>query len=316
MQLWTQQALIGLTNGMVFALIALGYSLVYSVLGIINFAHGDVFMLASLVALVLMGAVPEAVWQGALMWPTLLAVTLLTASFAAALNWSLDRLVFRAIRKHHKLTPLVSAIGISLVLQNVGLLLGALPLAVFAGGHSAAAPKAFLQPLSAQSLLPASFGVHISARECLALASTAVALLLLVFLVQKTRMGRAMRAVAQDPLAASLMGVRASHVTGMAFAIGGALAGVAAVVYGLFIGTVHYQMGFQNGLYAFVAAVLGGIGSIVGAVLGGLVIGLARAACDQWLGSQWQPAVIFGLLVLMLLLRPQGLLGARGAEKV
>lgn len=316
MTIFLQQLAIGSANGLIFALIALGYSLVYGVMGLINFAHGDVFMLSAMVALLLLGVVPPAALSGPACVPLLLAVVAATATFGAALNWSVDRFVFRPVRGRGTLTPVVSAIGLSLVLQNVGLLLGALPVAVFGHGHSAAAPKAFVQPLSAANLLPTTLGVVISAREVLVSVACLCCLLALRLVVHGSRLGRAMRAVAQDPLAAQLMGVDPSRVTGAAFALGGALAGVAAVVYGLCIGTVHYQMGFQNGLYAFVAAVVGGIGSLTGAVLGGLVIGLVRAACDQWLGAQWQAAVLFGLLIAILLLRPTGLLGRRRLEKV
>jgi branched-chain amino acid transport system permease protein len=131
-----------------------------------------------------------------------------------------------------------------------------------------------------------------------------------------TRLGKAMRATAQNPTAARLMGIDVDRVIGATFAIGGALAGYAAVVYGLYINTVNYQIGYQNGLYAFTAAVLGGIGNIPGAVLGGLVIGLVRAFSDHFIGAQWQPAVLFGILILILVFRPQGLLGANVREKV
>lgn len=316
MSIFYQQLLIGSANGMIFALIALGYSLVYGVMGLINFAHGDVFMLAALFALLLMGAVPPTWLAGPTCYPVLLGVVVATAAFGAALNWTVDRLVFRPVRGRGALTPVVSAIGLSLVLQNLGLLVGALPVPVFGYGHSAAAPKAFVQPLAASNLLPSHLGVVVSAREVLVLVTCLVCLAALRAVVHGSRLGRAMRAVAQDPLAAQLMGVEPARITGLAFALGGALAGVAAVVYGLCIGTVHYQMGFQNGLYAFVAAVVGGIGSLSGAVLGGLIIGLVRAACDQWLGAQWQAAVLFGLLIAILLLRPTGLLGRPRLEKV
>lgn len=316
MQIVWQQLLIGSANGMVFALIALGYSLVYSVLGLINFAHGDVFMLAGLMALILLGACPQAALVGPWLPCTLLVVTALTAAFAAGLNVAIDALVYRPTRGRGALTPMVSAIGASLVLQNLGLLVGAMPLRVFGGGFSAAAPKAFVQPIDARNVLPAHWGVVWTHRESLVVVGCLVCLAALWTVVHRTSFGRAMRAVAQDPLAARLMGVNPTRTTALAFALGGALAGVAAVIYGLFVGTVHYQMGFQNGLYAFVAAVVGGIGSIGGAVLGGLLIGIVRAGCDQLLGAQWQPAVLFGLLIAILLVRPTGLLGADAQEKV
>ena len=134
--------------------------------------------------------------------------------------------------------------------------------------------------------------------------------------VRHSELGKAMRATAQNPMAARLMGIDVDRVIGWTFAIGGALAGFAAVIYGLYINTINYQIGYQNGLYAFTAAVLGGIGNIPGAVLGGLVIGLVRAFSDQYIGAQWQPAVLFGILILILVFRPAGLLGAQTREKV
>ena len=138
----------------------------------------------------------------------------------------------------------------------------------------------------------------------------------LYLFVKLSRLGKAMRATAQNPTAARLMGIDVDRVIGATFAIGGALAGVASVVYGLYVHTIHYQMGYQNGLYAFTAAVLGGIGSIPGAVIGGLIIGIVRAFSDQYIGAQWQPAVVFGMLILLLVFRPTGLLGSTAREKV
>jgi branched-chain amino acid transport system permease protein len=309
-----QQLLIGLTNGMVFALIALGYTMVYGILELINFAHGDLFMLASFLALTLIGLLGASV--GAASIPLLILVVLLAAIFGAALNWSVDRVVYRPLRSAPKLAPLVSAIGVSFIFQNLGLFWGGLPLDVFDGGRAAAAPKSFPDLIPSYNLLGENAALRVTPKDLVVIFSSLAIMLALFLFVTRTRLGKAMRATAQNPTAARLMGIDVDAVIGATFAIGGALAGFAAVIYGVYINTIRFDMGYQNGLYAFTAAVLGGIGNIPGAVLGGLVIGMVRAFSDQYLGTQWQPAVLFGMLILILVFRPQGILGANIREKV
>ena len=315
MELVYQQLIIGLTNGMVFALIALGYTMVYGILELINFAHGDLFMLASFMALTLIGllglqgAGPLAVTFG------LFGIMIACAAFAAGLNLAVDRFVYRPLRNAPKLAPLVSAIGVSFIFQNLGLFWGALPMDVFGGGNAAAAPKAVPALISNENLL-SSEGLRITPNHLVVVLSSLFVMIGLYVFVKYSRLGKAMRATAQNPVAARLMGIDVDRVIGWTFAIGGGLAGFAAVIYGLYINTINYQIGYQNGLYAFTAAVLGGIGNVPGAVLGGLVIGLVRAFSDQYIGAQWQPAVLFGILILILVFRPAGLLGAHTREKV
>ncbi len=311
-----QQLLIGFTNGMVFGLIAVGYTIVYGILEFINFAHGDLFMLASFLALTLIGALgldeagPLALALG------MIGLPLVCAAFAAAVNLALERVVYRPLRKAPRLAPLVSAIGVSFIFQNVGLFWGALPMKVFGGGASAAAPKTVPSLVSSRNLLGDGAALRVTPKDLMVIAVALAAMVALYVVVRYTKLGKAMRATAQNPTAARLMGVDVDKVAAAAFAIGGALAGLAAVIYSLFINTINYQIGYQNGLYAFTAAVLGGIGNIPGAVLGGLVIGLVRACSDQYIGAQWQPAVLFGILILTLVFRPAGLLGAPTREKV
>jgi len=311
-----QQLLIGLTNGMVFALIALGYTMVYGILELINFAHGDLFMLASFLALTLVGAFGLETAGTATLVAGLVAIVILSAVFAATLNWTLDKLVYKPLRKAPKLAPLVSAIGVSFILQNLGLFWGGLPMDVFNGGNAAAAPKSFPNLISGENLLGADATLRITPKDLVVVASSLAVMVALYLFVKFTRLGKAMRATAQNPTAAGLMGIDVNRVIGATFVIGGAMAGFAAVIYGLYINTINYQIGYQNGLYAFTAAVLGGIGNIPGAVLGGLVIGFVRAISDQFIGSQWQPAVVFGMLILILVFRPQGILGTNLREKV
>jgi branched-chain amino acid transport system permease protein len=310
-----QQLILGLTNGMVFALVALGYTMVYGILELINFAHGDLFMLASFLALTLVGALSLEQASGAVLVVGMVGVVVVCAGFAAGLNWLVDRLVYKPLRNAPKLAPLVSAIGVSFIFMNLGLFWGGLPMDVFGGGTAAAAPKSFPSLLPNDNLLGGD-GLRITVKDLVVIGSSLAVMAALFLVVRRTKLGKAMRAVAQDPTAARLMGIDVDRVIGATFLIGGALAGLAAVIYGLYINTINYQMGYQNGLYAFTAAVLGGIGNIPGAVLGGLGIGLVRALSDQYIGAQWQPAVLFGMLIAILVFRPSGLLGAVGREKV
>jgi branched-chain amino acid transport system permease protein len=311
-----QQLLIGFTNGMVFALIALGYTMVYGILELINFAHGDLFMLASFLALTLIGLLGVGEMGGVPLALTLVGIIAACAIFAALLNLSVDRLVYKPLRNAPKLAPLVSAIGVSFIFQNIGLFWGGLRMAVFGGGIAAAAPKAFPNLLPADNLLGEGSSIRITVKDLVVVLSSMAVMAALYVLVRHTRLGKAMRATAQNPVAARLMGIDVDRVIGWTFVIGGALAGFAAVIYGLYINTIHYQIGYQNGLYAFTAAVLGGIGNIPGAVVGGLVIGIVRAFSDQLIGAQWQPAVLFGILIVILVFKPSGLLGVHAREKV
>lgn len=310
-----QQLLLGLTTGLVFALIALGYTMVYGILEFINFAHGDVFMLAGFLALTLVGVLGLGDQSGVAFALGLSGVVLACTAFAALVNVSIDKLVYKPLRKAPKLAPLVSAIGVSFILQNLGLFWGALPMAEFGGGGQAAAPKSFPSLLPTTNLL-GSASVTLQWKDVLVMSTSLMVMAGLFALVKYTKLGKAMRAAAQDPQAARLMGIDVDRVVAATFLIGGGLAGFAAVIYSLYIGTIGYQMGYQNGMYAFTAAVVGGIGSIPGAVLGGVLLGVVRAFSDQFIGAQWQPAVLFGILIVILVFRPAGLLGKSGKEKV
>jgi branched-chain amino acid transport system permease protein len=305
-----QQTINGLTFGMLMALIALGYTMVYGIIELINFAHGDLFMLGGFVALFLVGAFGLGTPEGAAAAGTGVIVAaiglalLVVPVFCAGLNYQVDRLVYRPLRSAPRLAPLVSAIGVSFVFMNVGYFLG--------GAQDVNFPN--LVP--AANLLPEHWGLTFTAKDLLVLGVTVPLMVALTVLVRFTTLGRAMRATAQNPVAARLMGVDTDRVIGATFVIGGALAGFGSVVYGLTINTLNYQMGFQNGLYAFTAAVLGGIGNIPGAVLGGLVIGLIRTLGSAYVGETWTSALVFAVLIVILVFRPSGLLGARTREKV
>lgn len=299
----------GLAYGSLIALIALGYSMVYGIIGLINFAHGDVFMLgAFLTGSILFklsdhGMLP-ATDSYALVGFWLLVLLVLAGGMCAAINLSIDRLVYKPLRKAPKLAPLVSAIGVSFVLVNIGMLWG--------GTGEYNLPEI----ISRENLLPEDSGLRLNAKSILIIALVVPLMIALIYMVKRTKLGKAMRAVQQNPTAAELMGIPVEMIIATTFAIGGALAGFAGVIDGVTRGTNVFGMGYQFGLYAFTAAVLGGIGSIPGAVLGSLVIGLVRAIIESYLNAQWSNAAIFAILVLILVFRPAGLLGRNVREKV
>lgn len=306
MQFFLQQCLIGLTNGALIALVALGYTMVYGIIGLINFAHGDLIMLGACLALSLVGALGLGVANAAGPAGTWLGIALLVGLcglFCGGLNVAVDRVVYKPLRSAPKLAPLVSAIGVSFIFMNVGLFwLGP-------------ADRSFPELLPAANLLPGE-GLQFTWKDLLVVLIVGPLMLALSLLVRTTKLGKAMRAVSQDPTAAALVGIDVDRVIAATFFIGGFLGGAASVVYGLYINTIGFQMGFQNGLYAFTAAVLGGIGSIPGAVVGGIVIGLVRALSSAYVGERWTGAIVFAILIVILVFRPEGLLGRRTKEKV
>lgn len=319
MSAWTvfcQQMITGLSNGMIVALIALGYTMVYGIIELINFAHGDLFMLGCFMSLTVV-ALLTTTGLDAMLGPAGMVGLLLvvTPVFCAGLNWTIDRLAYKPLRHAPRLSPLVSAIGVSFVLMNLGLFWGGVPIAQFNYGRAAASPKDFPNLIVNANLL-GSGGLIFSEKDLLVLAVTLPLVALLTIFVKGTRLGTAMRAVAQNPLAAQLMGIDVNLVISVTFALGGALAGFAAVIYSLYNNTIYYQMGYRIGMDAFTAAVLGGIGSMPGALLGGVFIGLIRALSDQYIATRWTNVVVFSILVLVLVYRPSGLLGARLREKV
>jgi branched-chain amino acid transport system permease protein len=320
-EVFIQQIITGLSNGMIITLIALGYTMVYGIVELINFAHGDLFMLGTFLALTIVGALSlnpaTSSWQATAGGLALLM--LLVPTFCATLNWSVDRLAYKPLRNAPRLAPLVSAIGVSFMFMNLGQLWGGIPMDVFGGGRAAAAPKSFPPLVSNTNVLAAlgiDSGVQFTYRDLFVFGVTLPLLTGLTLFVKHTTLGKAMRATAQHPVAAQLMGIDVNKVIGATFIIGGALAGFAAVIYPLFNPTIYFQLGFRTGMDAFTAAVLGGIGNLPGAALGGLCIGLVRAMSDQYIATQWTNSIVFAVLVLILIFRPSGLLGARTREKV
>jgi branched-chain amino acid transport system permease protein len=297
---------VGVTVGMVYALIALGYSLVYGILELINFAHGDVFMLGAMLTTTLVGTFGLSSSNHGhvllLMVPTLLVA----AVFCATLNTTIEFIAYRPLRHAPRLAPLITAIGVSFILQNVGL--------VWKGS----APVNLENGLLPRGTLFSIGGADIRWNRLIVFIVTLPTLGLLVWLVQKTKQGKAMRAVAQDKDAAAIMGINVNRTISFTFLIAGALAGFAGVMYAMYVTSVQFDTGFRLGLFAFTAAVLGGIGNLPGAVLGAVLIGLIEQFNNglTWHmpGSDWTNSIIFGVLILILVFRPEGLLGERTPE--
>jgi branched-chain amino acid transport system permease protein len=314
------QLLVGLINGAIIAIIALGYTLVYGIIELINFAHGDLYMLGGFAALTVMGAfgMQDGAPFATAIVPMLVAL-LISAGMCAGLNVLTERYAYRPLRNAPRLAPLISAIGVSFIFQNLGLFWGGLKSFIPIMGNTAAAPKSFPDLLPRIDLLEAlgiQTKVDFTLKDLIVLVVAVSLMVGLNLFIQRTPAGKAMRAVAQNRDAAKIVGIDVDQVIVMTFLIGGALAGAAGLLVGLYNNTVVFTMGFTAGLRAFTAAVLGGIGNITGAMLGGVLIGLLSALSDQYLSSRWTDAWVFGVLVLILVFRPSGLLGENLQEKV
>ena len=300
---YLQQFINGLTIGSMYALIALGYTMVYGVLEMINFAHGDVYMVGSflgLLVLALMG--PSASLVGGSLAVVLAATLLGAMAGCALLGIGIERIAYRPVRGTSRLGPLIAALGVSLFLQNAAMLI------------VGTRPKAF--PSLVEKQLYHVGGAVFTNLQVLILAASLGLMLLLDQFVRRTRWGRAMRAVAQDAEVAGFMGVEVNTVVMLTFLIGSVLAAGAGIMVGLYYGIVDFFMGYIAGLKAFTAAVLGGIGNLRGAMLGGLLLGLAESFGAGFIGAQWRDVIAFGVLITVLVLRPGGLLGEQLPEKV
>jgi branched-chain amino acid transport system permease protein len=293
----------GLSNGAIWALIAMGYTLVYGIIELINFAHGDVFMIGSFTAVGLWSTLGLTTATGTLPLVGGLLVTLIVAMFVCgSLNVLIERVAYRPLRNAPKLAPLITAVGFSFILQNVGLL--------WRGGS----PVGVTDLIRENDTVFRISGVIVHRADILAVAVTIPLVAGLTWFIGRTRPGRAMRATAQDPEAARLMGINVNTTISLTFLLGGMLAGAAGLIYALYETNVWYFQGFDAGLIAFTAAVMGGIGNVRGAVLGGLIIGCIQQLADSRLGPQWTPAVVFGYLIMVMVLRPRGLLGEETRE--
>jgi branched-chain amino acid transport system permease protein len=293
----------GLSNGSIWALVAIGYTLVYGIIELINFAHGDVFMIGSFAAVGLFGTFGLTAATGAPgLIVGLLVIMVLSMLACGSLNVMIEKVGYRPLRNAPKLAPLITAVGFSFILQNVGLL--------WRGGS----PQSIEDLINSQHELISILGVPITNGDVLAVGVTAPLVLLMTTFIARSRLGKAMRATAQDPDAARLMGINVDTTISLTFLIGGMLAGAGGLIYALFQTTIWYFQGFTAGLIAFTAAVMGGIGNIRGAVLGGLIIGFIQQISDNRIGTEWTPAIVFGYLVLIMVFRPSGLLGEETRE--
>jgi branched-chain amino acid transport system permease protein len=293
----------GLSNGAIWALVALGYTLVYGIIELINFAHGEIFMIGAFTAFALWEPLGLHADTGTVGLILGLLLTLVAAMLVSgSLNVMIERVGYRPLRGAPKLAPLITAVGFSFILQNVGIL--------WLGASQRAVPDL----IHSQKELVNIVGVSISRGDLLAFAVTIPLVLLLTSFVAQSRLGKAMRATAQDPEAAKLMGINVDTTISLTFLLGGLLAGAAGLINTLYQTNVWYFQGFTAGLIAFTAAVMGGIGNLRGAVLGGLIIGCIQQISDNRIGNEWTPAVIFAYLVLIMTFRPQGLIGEETRE--
>jgi branched-chain amino acid transport system permease protein len=294
----------GLSNGSIIALIAIGYTLVYGIIELINFAHGDVFMIGSFTASqfwsVILGVSIASSAIGRI--GAIIASLIVAMIVCGGMNVMIEKVAYRPLRTAPKLAPLITAVGMSFILQDVGLL--------WLGGS----PASVDDLIWAQKVVFTVAGISVTAADLLAFAVTIPLVWGMTMFISRSRLGKAMRATAQDPEAARLMGINIDTTISMTFLIGGMMAGAAGLVYALYQTTIWYFQGFEAGLLAFTAAVMGGIGNLKGAVVGGLIIGCIQQISDNRIGTDWTPAVVFVFLILIMILRPQGLYGEQTRE--
>jgi branched-chain amino acid transport system permease protein len=308
---FTEQLLVGLTNGAIIALIALGYTLVYGIIELINFAHGDNFMIGSFVGVTVLSGTflgigffaPIDSGSGATMKVVGVVLALVVAMVACGLiNVAIERIAYKPLRNSPRLAVLITAIGMSFILQNIGL--------VWKGASQISFPGLIPDGNAFAGITDA---ISYRWKDLFVVLVTIPLLVALSYFIRSTRQGKAMRAVAQDKEAAAMMGINVNRTISVTFLLGGILAGASGVMFGLFNGTTVFDLGFRQGLFAFTAAVLGGIGNLTGAVVGGILIGVIGAMNDQYIGVRWTDVIIFTVLILVLVFRPRGLLGDRSA---
>ena len=299
-----QQLINGITLGMIYGLIAVGYTMVYGIIGMINFAHGDIFMVGAFLSLIALTGLAEI---GITAVPVALALTLVFAAGIAALyGWTVERVAYRPLRGSFRLAPLISAIGMSIVLQNF----------VQVSQGARVKPMPALLPGGVQIWQQDGFTVQLSWMQIAIVVTTLSVLAGLTWLVTKTPLGRSMRACEQDLKMAGLLGIDTDRTISLTFGIGAALAAVAGLMFLLYYGVIDFFIGFVAGVKAFTSAVLGGIGSLPGAVLGGLLIGLIETFWSAYFSIAYKDVAAFGILVVALIFLPTGILGRADVEKV
>lgn len=308
MEILLQQIINGLVLGSMYALVALGYTMVYGIINLINFAHGEVLMVGAMTSWTIIGLMQSSM-PGTPGWIILIIAMLISCVVAAALNFSIEKIAYRPLRNSPKLAPLITAIGMSILLQTLAMI-------IWKPNYK---PYPTLLPMEPFDV----FGAVITSTQIMILGLTAVSLAVLMYVVNYTSLGRAMRATAENPRVAALMGVKPDVVISATFIIGAILATIAGVMYASNYGTVQHTMGFLPGLKAFTAAVFGGIGNLAGAVVGGILLGLIESIGAGYigiltggvLGSNYSDIFAFIVLIFVLTLRPSGLLGERVADR-
>ncbi len=305
MEIFLQQLINGVTLGSIYGLIAIGYTMVFGIIGMVNFAHGDVFMLSAFIALIVFLALTQILGVTSL---ALSFVVVLIAAMALTSLWSfmIERLAYRRLRGSFRLAPLISAIGMSIFLSNL--------VYVLQGPRNKALPPLFNDVIKLTQ--SGGYDVTLSFKQILIVAVTGLLLAALWYVVQKTSLGRAQRACEQDSRMAALLGIDVDQTISVTFVIGAALAAVAGVLYMMYYGVVNSGDGFIPGVKAFTAAVLGGIGSLPGAVLGGLLIGLIETFWAAYFSSDYKDVAAFSILAITLIFMPSGLFGRPDVEKV
>ena len=299
-----QQLINGLTLGAIYGLIAIGYTMVYGIIGMINFAHGEIFMIGSFIALISFLLLAQMGLSSAL--AAVLIVLVVSMAFTSVYGWAVERVAYRPLRDSYKLAPLISAIGMSIFLQNY--------VQLFQGARSKP-----LQPILQGGIAlwqADGFQVQVSYLQIVIVILTVALMAGFTYVIRETPLGRSQRACEQDRTMASLLGVNVDRTISTTFVMGAALAAVAGLMFTLYYGVIDFFIGFLAGVKAFTAAVLGGIGSLPGAMLGGLLIGLIEAFWSAYFTIEYKDVAVFGVLVLVLIFRPTGLLGRPEIEKV
>jgi branched-chain amino acid transport system permease protein len=310
LDIFIQQVLIGLTIGSYLALIALGYTMVYGIIELINFAHGDLFAFGFFISLTIFQALtPPTPMTGLWLVVVLPVVLVVTMLLTGSLNVLIDRVAYKPLRNAPRLAPLLTAVGMSFALEAL--------YAVWKGASQINYPRYFPNVDILREWFHLETMVRFTTKDLFLLAITIPLMIGLTLFIDRTKIGKAMRACAQDREAAAMVGIHVDRIIGITFMVGGALAGAAGLIWGLYINSGRFLMGFEAGLFAFTSAVLGGVGNIRGAVLGAFIIGMVRAMSDYYIGGEWTRIVIFGLLILLLVFRPSGILGStQHIEKV
>lgn len=304
MELFLQQLINGLVLGSIYALIALGYTMVYGILLMINFAHSEIFMAGAYAGAFSLIGLQRASGGAVGIWG-LMGAFLLAFLLSAVLGVLIERVAYRPLRHAPRLSPLISAIGVSIVLQNAAML-------IFGAQSTVFPSTGFFE----NKFISLGAHLQLSVLQAIIILISVILMLILHLYVNKTRLGRAMRATAQDREVAELMGVNTNYIIALTFFIGAGLGGMAGMLNGMYYGSIRHTMGFIPGIKAFTAAVLGGIGNISGAMLGGYILGIVEAMASGYISSQYKDVFAFIILILVLIFKPNGILGKHTQEKV